>query len=53
MAGPTAAVAEAWDTVTGFLRSQVNDQKNWDRQLHYSKGCWSVRRIHPVHAQLW
>uniref|UniRef100_A0A0A9B6C4 Uncharacterized protein n=1 Tax=Arundo donax TaxID=35708 RepID=A0A0A9B6C4_ARUDO len=26
MAGPAA---EAWDVVTGFLHSQVNDEDNW------------------------
>lgn len=29
MAGPTVAVMEAWDKVTGFLHSQVNDEENW------------------------
>ncbi|CAL4898458.1 unnamed protein product [Urochloa decumbens] len=28
MAGPAAAVSEAWGKVTGFLHSQINDKEN-------------------------
>lgn len=29
MAGPVAAVTEAWDKLTVFLYSQLYDERNW------------------------
>ncbi|RCV18713.1 hypothetical protein SETIT_3G324500v2 [Setaria italica] len=37
MAGPAAAASEAWDKVTGFLHSQINDEENWANNYKIAK----------------
>ncbi|KAF8667517.1 hypothetical protein HU200_052712 [Digitaria exilis] len=37
MAATAAAVSEAWGKVTGFLHSQVNDEKKWANNYKIAK----------------